>query len=128
MKNYLWNMFSIIKNGQLALRPFVVFPNNKNCLAFLNILWDEGFILGFKITQAEPNQIKIFLSYKNETPTIQKIKPISRPGHRVYFSNTQLWKIKSNIGLVIISTSKGFLTASVCKKMKIGGELLILIT
>nr|QUS63594.1 ribosomal protein S8 [Haslea silbo]QUS63797.1 ribosomal protein S8 [Haslea silbo] len=127
MKNYFWNMFAIIKNGQLARRAFVYQKQKKICEAFLKILWSEGFILGYKILPEEQNSIKIFLKYVNGQPAINTIKLITKPGRRVYYSVKQIWKIDSNETFIIFSTNKGLKTIKECKKLNIGGEAFILI-
>ena len=70
MKNYLYNMFANIKKGQLAKRSFIFNKRKKICELFLQILWDEGFILGYKIEKDNPDRIKVFLKYKNGKPVI----------------------------------------------------------
>jgi small subunit ribosomal protein S8 len=124
MKNYLWNMFANIKNGQLAKRDFIFQTRKKNCELFLRILNTEGFILGYKI---KLNKIKIFLKYKNQRPTINSIKIISKPGRRVCYSIKQIWKINSNKYFIIFSTNQGLKSIIDCKKLKIGGEPVIMI-
>jgi small subunit ribosomal protein S8 len=126
MKNYLWNMFSSIKNGQLAKRSFILHRNKKICEKFLKILWNEGFILGYK-NYHHKNYIKIFLKYKNGKPTINSLKLITKPGNRIYYSIKQIWKINSNNTFIIFSTNKGLKTIIECKKLKIGGEPYIII-
>jgi len=120
-------MFTNIKNGQLIKRTFILQRKTKICEQFLRILWDEGFILGYKTVQTNKNQLKIFLKYKKRNPVINSIKFVSKPSKRVYFSVKQLWKINSNNNLIIISTSKGLLSIFQCKKLKIGGELFVII-
>ena len=127
MNSYLWNMFANIKNGQLVKRTFILQQKTKICEQFLKTLWDEGFILGYKTVQTNKNQLKIFLKYKKRNPVINSIKFVSKPSKRVYFSVKQLWKINSNNNLIIISTSKGLLSIFQCKKLKIGGELFVII-
>jgi small subunit ribosomal protein S8 len=83
-------MFANIKNGQLAKRDFIYHPRKKICEAFLKILWDEGFIVGYKISSKKPEKLKIFLKYKNNRPTINSIKLISKPGRRIYYSINQI--------------------------------------
>jgi ribosomal protein S8 len=73
MKNYLWNMFANIKNGQLAKRNFIFQKEKKLCESFLKILWDEGFILGYKI-DSKKKKLKIFLKYRNNKPVINSYK------------------------------------------------------
>ena len=127
MKNYLWNMFAHIQNGQLANKSFIIQKRTKICSLFLDILWNEGYILGYKINIKDNTTVKIFLKYKNNKPSISSIKAISKPGKRIYYNTKQLWKINSFEGLLIISTNKGLLTLPECKINNIGGEPLAII-
>jgi small subunit ribosomal protein S8 len=122
MKNLLWNMFANIQNGQLAKKSFVVQKRKKICEAVLNVLWDEGFILGYKLIDEDPTKLKIFLKYTKNNPVIQSIKSVSKPGSRIYYSIKQIWKIDSSKTFLIISTTQGLKTLINCKKLKIGGE------
>lgn len=124
MKNYLWNMFANIKNGQLAKRAFVYQTRKNICESFLKILWEEGFLLGYEI---EYNKLKIFLKYKNGKPLINTIKLISTPGRKIYWSINQIWKIDSSKSFIIFSTNQGLKSIFDCKKLKIGGEPFIII-
>ena len=127
MKNHLWNMFANIRNGQLVKRAFILQSKKKICEAFLSILWDEGFILGYKVLKTDLSMLKIFLKYKNGKPVIHSLKVISKPGHRVYYSAKQLWKINSKNSLIIVSTNKGLFSLVECKKLKLGGEPFLVI-
>lgn len=127
MKNYFWNMFANIKNGQLARRAFIYQKRKNLCESFLKILWTEGFILGYKISPEKPDSIKIFLKYVNGQPTINNIKLITKPGRRVYYSLKQIWKIDAKTSFLIFSTNKGLKTINDCKKLSIGGEAFIVI-
>lgn len=128
MKNYFWNMITNIKNGQLAKKNCTFQKKTKFCESILKILWDQGYIIGYKTTQKKTDTIKIFLKYlKNGEPSINNIKYISKPGRRVSYSIKQIWKIDSNKVFIIFSTNKGLQTILECKKQKIGGEPLIII-
>ena len=122
MKNYLWNMFANIKNGQMAKRKIIFQSNKKICESFLQILWIEGFILGYKIDSKNVNKFKIFLKYKNNKPVINSIKLVSKPSKRVYYSAKQIWKLNSGKSFIIFSTNQGLKSIVDCKKLKIGGE------
>lgn len=120
-------MFANLKNGQLAKRSFIYQKRKKICESFLRMLWDEGFILGYKIDSENTNRLKIFLKYKNERPVINSIKLVSKPGRRIYYSIKQIWKIDSSKSFIIFSTNKGLQSIIDCKKLKIGGEPFIVI-
>jgi len=127
MKNYFWKMFSNIKNGQLAKRPFVYQKRKKICEGFLKVLWDEGFILGYKVSSVNSGILKIFLKYQNGIPVISSMQLITRPSKRVYYSLKQIWKFDSGKACVILSTNKGLKTVTECKKLKIGGEPFLIV-
>jgi small subunit ribosomal protein S8 len=127
MNNHVCNMISAISNGQLAKKPFVLQKKKKVCEHILNILWDEGFILGYKNSKHKPNTLKIFLKYQNGNPVIQLIKVLSKPSLRVYYSVKQLWKLEPSKGTIVVSTTKGFMSSSDCKKKTIGGEPFIIV-
>jgi len=115
-------MFTKLKNGQLVKKPFVLKKKKKICAHFLDILWDEGFILGYKTSKKNPNLFEIYLKYVYNEPCIQSIKFVSKPGKRIYMSTKQLWKLNSSMGLILMSTNKGVLTIEQCKKLNVGGE------
>ena len=122
MKNHLWNSVASIKNGLLVKKSFVKTPYKKITEMLLNVLWSEGFILGYKILDTSPKRLKIFLKYKKGKPVINSLKSLSKPSLRIYYSVKQLWKFDFNQGFLLLSTSKGFLSISECKKFNVGGE------
>jgi len=120
-------MFANIKNGQLTKRSFIFQPRKKICESYLKILWHEGFILGYTINYTNKNLIKIFLKYRNGQPVINSLNLISKPSRRIYYSIKQIWKIDSSRSFIIFSTNKGLKSVTECKKLKIGGEPVIII-
>ena len=128
MKNYLWNLFANLKNGQMAKKSVVTGPKKNICESLLKILWDEGFISGYRVSSQNDNRLEIFLKYdKSGKPAINSLKFVSRPGQRVYYTTKQIWKIDSYKTFIIFSTNKGLKSISECKKHRIGGEPLIVI-
>jgi len=126
MKNYLHNLFANIKKGQLSKRNFIYNRRKKICEAFLRILWNEGFILGYK-NDTISNKTKIFLKYKNNRPVINSIKLVSKPSRRIYYSIKQIWKLDSSKSFIIFSTNQGLKSIIECKKLRLGGEPFIII-
>ena len=127
MKNTLWNISTNLKNSQISQRNCMCQPKTKLTITFLNILWDEGFILGYKIDNSDSNLLKIFLKYKNGDPVINSIKFIVKPSRHIYYSVSQLWKLDSKKSLIILTTSRGLMTAHECKKTQTGGKPLFII-
>jgi small subunit ribosomal protein S8 len=118
-------MFSNIKNGQLTNQSYIIQKRKKIAEELLKVLWNEGFILGYCVNSVDKNTLKIFLKYKNGQPVIKSINVISKPSRRIYCSAKQLWKLDSSKQLTIISTNKGLKSCIDCKKLNLGGELLI---
>jgi small subunit ribosomal protein S8 len=102
-------------------------PSTKMSLAITEILKEEGYIEDFE-SYTENNRKYLLLSLKymgkSRNPVISKIKRISKPGLRVYSNATQLPKVLDNLGIAIISTSKGVMTNLKAKELGIGGEVL----
>ena len=128
MKHYLWNMLTSIKNGQSSKKSMVFHTRKKICESMLKLLWDEGFILGYKISKNDNTQLQIFLKYNTKgEPAVSSLKFLSKPSRRFYYSVKQLWKLDSSKTFIIVSTNKGLLTIEQCKKYNIGGEPLLII-
>lgn len=126
MKKTFWDLISVVKNNQLVNKQIVKYKKKKNCEMLLNILWDEGYILGYKILP-NSNTILIYLKYNNKIPAITNFKIVSKSSIKIYYSIKQLWKINENHGLLILSTDKGLLSINSCKKLGIGGEPILII-
>ena len=124
MSKAIYNMFSQIKNAQINQKSVIFIKTQKQCQQLLNLLWVNGFIIGYKFIN---NKIKIFLKYTNNQPVINNLKFISKPSRKIYFSNYKLWKIDATKFFLIISTSRGFLTLFECKKQSLGGELVVVL-
>jgi len=116
-----------IRNANMIKHQIVQIPATKMSKAIVMILKDEGFIENFEIYK-ENNfpYLLISLKYKGKLrqPVICKIKRISKPGLRVYANSKQLPKVLDNLGIAIISTSKGVMTNLKARKLGIGGEVL----
>ena len=116
-----------IRNANMIKHQIVQIPATKMSKAIVMILKDEGFIENFEIYR-ENNfpYLLISLKYKGKLrqPVICKIKRISKPGLRVYVNSQQSPKILDDLGIAILSTSKGVMTNLKARKLGIGGEVL----
>jgi ribosomal protein S8 len=99
-------------------------------LEVLNLLYSEGFINGFSISETKPHNICVFLKYLDEKPVLQRFRIISTSSKRVYVSYETIVKQLVNNGLFVVSTNKYGLTLTddylrhSDVLMRIGGELL----
>jgi small subunit ribosomal protein S8 len=128
MTKYAFNMFTSIKNSQKSKKISVTVYRKNLCESFLKLLWDEGFIVGYKVVSLDKTKLEVFLKYSNTgNPIINSIKFVSKPSRRIYFSIKQIWKLDSSKTFIIFSTSRGLMSINDCKKNKIGGEPLIIL-
>ena len=121
----LHDMFTRIKNGQIAKKNYIYIFNNKLCLKILYLIYQQGYIKHYSIINK--NTIKIFLKYYNNLPVIKNLLFFPIKKKPIFLSLIELWKIDSPLKLLILSTTKGFLSGKLSKKKKIGGKLICII-
>lgn len=84
------------------------------------VLAKRGFIE--KLEEGENDGRKeLTLFLLPEQKTVQ-FKKISKPGQRIYVGYKEIKRVKSGLGLAIISTSKGVMPGEEAYKQKLGGE------
>ena len=91
------------------------------------ILFDQGYILSYKFDDSTSQGIiKIALKYTKDTKesVIKKIQRISKPGLRKYASSSELPRILNGLGIAIVSTSHGVMTAKQAQRENVGGEVI----
>jgi len=71
--------------------------------------------------------LDIALRYYAGEPVIEKIERVSRPGLRVYRGTQDLPRVMNNLGVAIVSTSKGVMTDRQARQHGIGGEVLCVV-
>ena len=121
------DMLTRIRNATMVKHQIVQIPNTKMSLAIASILKEEGFIEDFEsYTEDKFKYLLISLKYigKSRQPVISKITRISKPGLRVYSNSKELPRVLDNLGIAIISTSKGVMTNLKARDLGIGGEVL----
>jgi small subunit ribosomal protein S8 len=87
-------------------------------------LQDEGYISGFSISDETKPTLTVELKYFDGKPVIEEISRTSRPSLRVYKSSSDLPKVRSGLGIAIVSTSQGVMTDRAARTAGIGGEVL----
>ena len=110
----------------MSNKTFVCTPFSKIKMSILSVLKDEGYILDYEQKEIENNKkrLKIKLKYFQGKPVISNIKRISKPSLRIYKNKTDLPKVLGGLGIAIVSTSKGVMTAEAARNANCGGEIL----
>jgi small subunit ribosomal protein S8 len=119
-------MITIIRNGQMVNKSYVCTDMSNTKESILKVLKDEGYINDYEVKEMENNKkrLKIKLKYFQGKPVISNIKRISKPSLRIYKSKNKLPKVLGGLGVAIVSTSKGVMTADTAKNQNCGGEVI----
>ena len=116
-----------IRNANMVKHQIVQIPSTKMSLAISKILKEEGFIENFEpYIENNKNYLLLSLKYvgKSRTSVISKLKRISKPGLRVYSNSRDLPRVLNDLGIAIISTSKGVMSNLKARELGVGGEIL----
>ena len=121
------DMLTRIRNASLVRHQIVQIPRTKMTISIAEILKEEGYITDFEELQEDNfNFLLLCLKYqgKERKPVITTLKRISKPGLRIYVGKKNLPKVLGNLGIAILSTSRGVMTNNKAKTLGIGGEVL----
>jgi len=114
-----------IKNAALARREVLQAPSSKLDFAIARLLVTAGYLEDAqKKNVGKRSVLELRLRYKNKQPTFSDFRVMSKPSRRVYRSYRELYPVKQNFGLAVISTPQGVMTNRDARKQKVGGEYL----
>jgi small subunit ribosomal protein S8 len=119
-------MLTRIRNAGMARQMETVMPTTKILVAIAKVLRDEGYIAGYEVTEGKPySTLTVTLKYTHDKrPAIREMKRVSKLGLRVYRGRDQLPRVKSGLGIAIVSTPEGVLSGYEARRRGIGGEVL----
>ena len=120
------DLLTRIRNAVGVQHTQVVAPSSKIKVSIAKVLREEGYIQGYDVTKDRPQpMLRIWLKYTDDGETvISALKRVSKPGCRVYAGRHELPRVKSGIGIAILSTSSGIMTDKKARRLGIGGEVL----
>ena len=120
------DMLTRIRNGLIGRLEFVDMPVSKVKVALAKTMRKEGFIQSFDILEEQgKSTLRIQLAYVDKKePAILHLKRVSRPGLRIYTRRRDVPRVQSDLGIAILSTSKGVMTGKEAWQRGLGGEVL----
>ncbi len=125
MTDPIADMLTRIRNGLHAEHAGVTMPGSRLKCEIAAVLKEEGYIRGFEVQEVDGrSRLSIELKYYRGRPVIDAIARISKPGRRVYRSIEDFPVVSGGLGIAIVSTSKGVMTAKKAKLSGVGGEVL----
>ena len=126
MTDTIADLLTRIRNANTARHDRVEVPASRLKEEIARILQEEGYIKSYRyLDDRKQGILRISLKYSDDKQrVISGIKRISRPGRRAYVSKTELPRVLNGLGIAIVSTSRGIMTAANCKRAGVGGEVL----
>jgi len=125
MSDPIADMLTRIRNAQATNKVTVSMPNSKVKVGIVSVLKDEGYINDFSVddNNGKP-QLEVTLKYFEGRGVIDSLKRASRPGLRIYRRKDDLPSVLDGLGIVIVSTSRGFMTDVAARAAGHGGEII----
>ena len=126
MTDPISDMLSRVRNGALARHDRVEMPHSKVKHALALVLKSEGFIDDVRESEGDgPKTLTLVLRYDREKESaIDGVRRVSAPGRRVYVRFDRIPRVRSGMGISILSTNKGCLSDRQAREQRVGGELL----
>jgi small subunit ribosomal protein S8 len=120
------DMLTRIRNSGMSRKESATMPSSKMLVGIARILESEGYIAGYNVREGKPyDTLVVYLKYlPDRTHAIREIKRISKPGLRIYAGKDELPRVKSGLGVSILTTSQGIMSGNEARRRGIGGEVL----
>lgn len=128
MTDPIADMLTRIRNAAGVRRVRVTLPSSNIKRRIAEILQEEGYLSSVQEEVGEGGKRTLSLDIKylpnGTTPVLRGLKRESKPGQRKYVSVAEIPRVRSGLGVAILSTSKGILTDRDARKENVGGEFL----
>lgn len=130
MTDPISDMLARIRNGSLARHDRVEMPHSNLKKHLADVLKSEGFLDDVRESEATTEggvrkTLTLVLRYgKDKSSAIDGIRRVSAPGCRVYVRYDRIPRVRSGMGVSILSTSHGVMSDRMAREQKVGGELL----
>lgn len=121
------DFITIIRNGVMVSKSSVTAPYSKMRHSIAQILKKEGFIHDFVIINTDSDakkMLKIVLKYVDGESVIHRIERVSTPGRRVYAGSDAIKPVIGQLGISILTTSRGVIANQEAQKLSVGGEVM----
>ncbi|MBK6691975.1 MAG: 30S ribosomal protein S8 [Myxococcales bacterium] len=126
MTDPISDLLTRIRNGALARHDRVEMPHSKLKEQVGRVLKSEGYVDDVRVSEGEgPRTLTIVLRYgRDKSSAFDGVRRVSTPGRRVYVRHDRIPRVRSGLGVSILSTSHGVMTDKDARRQKVGGELL----
>ncbi len=115
-----------LRNAIIARKAKIELPSSKLKLRIAELLRDEGFLNAVEAKEDDKQgTLTITLRYgHDQRNAIGGIRRVSRPGQRKYVAKDGLGRVRSGLGISVLTTSQGIMTDRAARKAGLGGEVI----
>lgn len=124
MQDTLADMFTRIRNAQMATKETVSMPSSKLKVEVARVLKEEGYISDFAVSETAKPELTVTLEYFEGKPVIEHLQRVSKPSLRQYKGKDALPKVAEGLGIAIVTTSNGVMTDRAARQAGVGGEVI----
>ncbi len=126
MTDPIADMLTRIRNALAVRKTEVQMPTSKLKERIAKLLEAEGWVEHVERIEQRPQSVLLIrLKYEpNGQPRIRHLKRVSSPGLRRYVGTDRLPRVLNNMGIAIVSTSRGVVTNRQARRLGVGGEVL----
>ena len=120
-------MLTRIRNAALARHDRAEMPHSNLKEHVAGVLKGEGFIDDVRVERGREGTktLTLVLRYgRDQASAIDGVRRVSTPGRRVYVRHDRIPRVRSGMGVSILSTSRGVMTDKEARRQRVGGELL----
>lgn len=120
------DMLTRIRNASAAKHRKVDIPSSRMKKDIARVLLSHRFIRrAVEVEDNKQNVLRVFPRFNDDDqPIINGLLRLSKPSLRKYASVSELRAINRQLGITVLSTSRGILTGNQAEHQKVGGELL----
>ena len=114
-----------LRNASKAQLAECAIPHSNLKEGLAAILKTEGYVadVATGTDKLGHKTVVVKMKYVDGAPAITGLTRVSTPGRRLYFRYTEIPRVLNGLGISILSTSKGLMKDTDCRRNKAGGEL-----
>ena len=126
MTDPIADMLTRVRNACRAGHRKVDVPASTLKRELARILLEQGYVNEVYLVEDEKQgMLRLYLRYDRDgTPTTRGLRRTSTPGRRRYAKAARMDRVLNDLGIAIVTTSKGVMTDKEARELSLGGELL----
>jgi small subunit ribosomal protein S8 len=126
MTDPISDMLARLRNAAIARHDRTEMPHSNVKQHIAEVLKSEGYVDDVRVSEGTGKKtLTVVLRYgRGRESAIDGVRRVSAPGRRVYVRHDHIPRVRSGMGISILSTSHGVMTDREAREKRVGGELL----